>query len=148
MRFFCFFSPTYSPWGLTTLVVSMGVLSGCQPTPPAQRPTVTVPIYTQGDATQGQKQYDKACGNCHKLQAGKNEKAPQLMRVYGAKAALLSDYAYSDALKNANLTWSAQALDSYIADPKQAVAGTKMKSDPITDPQQRQNIIAYLSTLR
>lgn len=133
---------------LTTLVCMSLLLTGCQRTPPAERPAVTAIAYTQGDAVLGQQQYDKACGNCHKLQAGSNQKAPQLMRIYGAKSALLTDYKYSDALNNANMVWTADTLDSYMANPKQAIPGTKMKSDPVNDPTQRQNIIAYLSTLR
>lgn len=132
----------------TLIGLTFVTLIGCEKKPPAERPPVTAAAYTQGDVTLGQQQYDKACGNCHKLQLGNNQKAPQLLNVYGAKAGLLTDYQYSEALKNANLTWTAETLDSYIANPKQAVNGTKMKSDPVTDPAQRRNIIAYLSTLR
>ncbi|MBD3728051.1 MAG: cytochrome C, partial [Moraxella osloensis] len=31
---------------------------------------------------------------------------------------------------------------------KQTIAGTRMRSDPITDAKVRQDIIAYISTLR
>lgn len=130
--------------GCTTLLM----LTGCEKQPPSERPPVTAAAFMQGDATIGQQQYDKACGNCHKLQPGNNQKAPQLLRIYGSKSALLTDYSYSEALKNANLTWTSDNLNNYIANPKQMIAGTKMKSDPVTDPVERQNIIAYLATLR
>lgn len=130
-------------------LVGIGLVSaGCTHKPPAQRPAVTLPVYTQGDATAGQKQYEDNCQKCHRLQAGSNEKGPQLLRVYGAKAGSLSDYEYTQALKNSNLTWTAQNIDHYIADPKKMVAGTRMRSEPINDPKVRQDIIAYLSTLR
>lgn len=70
------------------------------------------------------------------------------MRVYGAKSALLADYSYSDSLKNSQLIWTADNLDKLMANPKRLVPNTKMKTDPLTDVQKRQNIIAYLSTLK
>lgn len=129
------------------LLLAMAVV-GCQRQPPSERPAVTASVYTQGDATAGKQQYEDNCLKCHKLQAGSNEKGPQLLKVYGAKSALLTDYKYSDALKNSNLTWTADNLDKYIQNPKQTVAGTRMRSDPISDAKVRQDIIAYLSTLR
>ena len=126
----------------------MTLLTGCKHQPPSQRPAVQMPVYTAGDARHGQQLYEQQCQNCHKLQVGFNEKAPQLLRVYGAKAAVLSDYEYTEALKNSQTVWTADALDNYIANPKQAIPGTRMRSKPIADAQQRQDIIAYLSTLR
>ena len=70
------------------------------------------------------------------------------MRIYGAKSALLTDYQYTDALKNSHLTWTVDNLDRYIANPKQTIQGTRMRSEPITDEQKRHDIIAYLATLR
>lgn len=124
------------------------IATGCQHQPPAQRPAVTLPVYSQGDADNGKKQYEEACLKCHKLQPGNNEKGPQLLRIYGAKSALLTDYQYTDALKNSNMTWTAENLDKYIAHPKQTIAGTRMRSDPIADAKVRQDIITYISTLR
>ncbi|MFW2177698.1 MULTISPECIES: c-type cytochrome [unclassified Moraxella] len=123
-------------------------LTACQRPAPTERPSVTLPVYTQGNAEQGKKDYQQHCQKCHKLQLGDNEKGPQLSRIYGAKSALLAEYQYTDALKNSQLTWTADNLDNYIANSKQAVTGTRMRSDPIADPKTRQDIIAYLSTLR
>lgn len=133
------------------LIVVSGViisLIGCQKPAPAERPAVTLPADTAGDVATGKQQFEQDCAKCHRLKAGANEKGPQLLRVYGATAGGLADYQYSDALKNSHLIWTADKLDSYIANPKQAVPDTKMKADPITDSKERQNIIAYLSTLR
>lgn len=123
-------------------------MTGCQHQPPSQRPAVTLPSYTQGDVDNGKAEYDKACLKCHKLQAGNNDKGPQLMRIYGAKSALLTDYQYTDAMKNSNIVWTAENLDKYIAQPKQTVVGTRMRSEPIDDANVRHDIIAYISTLR
>lgn len=127
----------------------LGGLVGCQKSqPPFERPAVSLPVYTQGDAIKGKTLYEQECGQCHQLQAGQNRKSPQLMKVYGAKAGILTDYQYSEALKNSQLVWTAENIDRYIADPKNTIPNTKMKTDPITDEQVRKDIIAYISTLR
>lgn len=123
-------------------------LTACQPTPPDHRPEVTLPVYAGGDVTAGQVAYQEYCEQCHKLQAGQNKKGPQLMNVYGSQAALLSDYKYSSAMTASGWQWDATTLDAYIADPDKALPSGRMLSDPIPDAKVRQDIIAYLSTLR
>ena len=86
--------------------------------------------------------------NATNLSQATTKKGPQLSKIYGAKSALLTDYQYTDALKNSQITWDSTELDRYIANPKQAINGTRMRSDPINDKQMRQDIIAYISTLR
>lgn len=131
-----------------TALLALVMLVGCERQPPAERVAVTLPVYTQGDAQRGKQLYDDNCEKCHKLQAGNNEKGPQLLRIYGAKAGQLSDYQYTDALKNSHLVWTADNLDRYINDPKKTVTGTRMRSKPVADAKDRQDIIAYVSTLR
>lgn len=133
--------------GIMGLSICALAMTGCQRQPPSERPAVTLPVYPQGDVDNGKAEYDKACLKCHKLQPGNNEKGPQLMRIYGAKSALLTDYQYTDAMKNSNMVWTAENLDKYIAQPKQTVVGTRMRSEPIADANVRQDIIAYLATL-
>jgi cytochrome c len=45
------------------------------------------------------------------------------------------------------VTWSAETLDEFLADPNAEVPGTPM-AGVLTDPQQRADVIAYLSTLK
>lgn len=133
-------------------VITVGVLavmlSACQRQPPAQRAVVNLPAYQQGDTAQGKKLYDQHCKKCHSLTPGSNEKGPQLVGVYGAHVADLTDYQFTDALRQSQLTWTADNLDRYLADPRKAVPGTRMRSEPIAEAQVRHDIIAYLSTLR
>ena len=133
---------------LGVLTVSMLMLSGCKSPPPDYRNPVSLPAYTQGDAAAGQEIYNDACAQCHTLNPGHNNKGPQLMNVYGAPAADLNDYAYSDALKNTHWVWDANRLDHYIADAMKALPDTKMLADPMPDAKERADVIAYLSTLR
>lgn len=133
------------------LTASVGILlGGCQPPPPAaQRPAVELPILA-GDTVLGRQVYERECSQCHQLTAGRNSKAPQLARIYGASAATLADYQgrYSVALKQSSWRWDATTLDRYLADPAQALPEGKMLSDPLPDPAERQAVIAYLSTIR
>lgn len=129
-------------------VVGLTVLSGCEKLPPDYRPEVSLPVFTEGDADNGALIYDEACAQCHQLKAGFNKKGPQLMNIYGAKAALLKDYKYSKALTESNWVWDAKTLDRYIADVDNALPDSKMLADPMPDARERADVIAYLSTLR
>lgn len=126
------------------------LLAACQPaTPPAQRAPVSLPVLS-GDIERGKQVYARECSQCHQLSAGQNSKAPQLLRIYGAKAADLADYQgrYSQALTQSGWVWDAATLDRYLADAAAALPTGKMLSDPLPDAADRQAVIAYLSTIR
>lgn len=127
----------------TALVLTVG----CSRTPPDHRPQVVAPVYESGDSQRGEQLYEDQCSQCHTLRPGSNKKGPQLVGVYMAPSALLNDYKYSEVMENADLVWDAETLDTYIADPEAKLPETKMLSDPIPNSQDRQDIIAYLSTL-
>ncbi|WP_435949463.1 c-type cytochrome [Psychrobacter sp. DM8] len=134
---------------MSAATLALLFLIGCQPAPPADsRAPVTLPLYTQGDAVAGALIYKEACAQCHQLTPGLNKKGPQLMNVYGAKAAMLADYDYSEALRKSDWVWDADTLDPYIADAEKAMPGSKMLADPMPDSKERADVIAYVSTLR
>lgn len=123
-------------------------VTACSKTPPDYRAEVTLPVYTSGDAKNGESIFKEECAQCHQLTPGLNKKGPQLLNVYGAPAAALKDYKYSQALKDEGWVWDAKTLDPYIEDSQKVLAETKMLANPIPDAKERQDIIAYLSTLR
>lgn len=133
---------------LGAIFAAILLLTACEKTPPDYRAPVTLPLYTEGDADNGALIYQDACGQCHQLNPGLNKKGPQLMNIYGAKAAELEDYNYSEGLAASGWVWDAKTLDPYIADAEKAMPDTKMLSDPIPDAKERADVIAYLSTLR
>lgn len=130
------------------LVAAVLALTACDRTPPDYRDPVTLPLYIEGDADNGALIYKDACSQCHQLNPGLNKKGPQLMNIYGAKAAQLEDYNYSEGLTTSGWVWDAETLDPYIADAEKAMPDSKMLSDPMPDAKERADVIAYLSTLR
>ena len=56
-------------------------------------------------------------------------------------------YNYSPALKSAGITWDEQELDKYLANPAVDIHGTKMVIS-VPNSEDRQNVIAYLKTLK
>ena len=88
------------------------------------------------------------CAACHAVEPGKHGIGPSLAGVYGTKSGELAGYAFSDAMKNANLTWDDKTLDTYLTNPMKVVPGTKMTYAGLADAEQRKAIIAYLKTLK
>lgn len=134
---------------LSGVFAAVLLLTACgERPPPDYRTPVTLPLHTQGDADRGELIFEEACSQCHKLNPGSNEKGPQLMNVYGAPAADLADYDYSEGLVTSGWVWDAETLDPYIADAENAMTDSKMLADPMPDASERADVIAYLSTLR
>jgi len=99
-----------------------------------------------GDAAAGEKVFKKYCTACHTTDEGKNRVGPSLHAVVGRHSGAIAGFAYSDANKNSGLTWTAEELDKYLADPKGVVPGTKMTFAGIKDATERADVIAFLAT--
>ena len=90
----------------------------------------------------------KKCALCHTTEASKNKIGPSLFGVVGRKSASLDNFNYSEAMKKFDQTWDAETLDKYLADPRAVVPNTKMIFPGIKDEKERQDVIAYLETLK
>lgn len=100
-----------------------------------------------GDVEKG-KQVFKQCALCHTNEPGKNKIGPSLFGVVGRKAGTISNFSYTDAMKNSGKVWTPQELDTYLTDPRKVVPGTKMIFPGLKNEADRQNVIAYLETLK
>ena len=69
-------------------------------------------------------------GVCHSPKAGENKIGPSLAGVFGRKSGSAPGYNYSPALKSAGITWDEQEVIS------------------VPNAEDRQNVIAYLKTLK
>ena len=88
------------------------------------------------------------CAACHSVEKGKMGIGPSLAGVFGTKSGEIPGYAFSEAMKSANLTWDEATLDKYLAAPAKVVPGTKMTYAGLADPAARKAIIEYLKTLK
>lgn len=105
--------------------------------------------HAAGDADAGAKLFPRICGGCH--QVGKSARAdfgPQLNNIFGRPAGSTTDYQYSDAMKNAGLTWNRETLSAYLEAPKKVVPGTRMIFWGLSDPQKIEDVLAYLQTFQ
>lgn len=93
------------------------------------------------DPGRGRQLFAERCTACHSLDA--NKAGPMLGGVVGRKAGSAPGYNYSAALGGAELTWSADTLDKWLADPRKFIAGAKMPIR-VLDASARRDLIAYL----
>jgi cytochrome c oxidase assembly protein Cox11 len=93
------------------------------------------------DPSHGEQLFTERCTACHALDS--NKVGPSLGGVVGRKAGSVSGYHYSPALKSADLTWSAEALDQWLADPKKFIPGVRMPVR-VLDAPSRHDLVAYL----
>ncbi len=85
------------------------------------------------------------CKTCHTLKAGQpNGVGPNLHGIMGTKAASRPGFNYSAPLKASGIVWNDANLDSWIANPRMKVKGTRMSYVGLPDAAKRKALIAYL----
>jgi cytochrome c len=97
------------------------------------------------DVEAGKAIFERTCHTCHSLDVGMNKVGPTLWHVVGRPTAVIDGYMYSDAMKNLHGTWTKQALDIYLTNPRGTVHGVKMYFKGLPDPEDRANVIAFLA---
>ena len=105
---------------------------------------------TDGNAATGKELFEASgCPACHGVTKEDNAKVgPNLVGVLGRKAGTTQSLlGPSENMKKYGVTWSAETLDEFLVNPSAKVPGTAM-AGILTDPQQRADVIAYLSTLK
>ena len=96
------------------------------------------------DATAGEKDF-LICRACHQIGPGAhNAVGPVLNGVVGRKAGSYPGYSYSSANKDSGITWTADELEKYLANPQKVVPHTKMIFPGFKDPQKVKDVIAFL----
>lgn len=127
-------------------IATDGATAAATDTAAAAEPAYT-DVAATADAAAGEKVFGK-CKSCHKID-GTNATGPHLNGVVGRNHAAVPDFKYSDAMaaKSADV-WTPEAIYEFIKNPKAAIPGTKMGFAGLPSPQDRANVIAYLSTLK
>ncbi len=91
----------------------------------------------------------RKCQPCHDVGPdAKNKIGPKLNGLDGRKSGMVEDYNYTDANKNAGITWSAETFKDYISDPRTKVSGTKMIFPGIKNDKEAADLWAYLAQFK
>lgn len=108
-----------------------------------------VPIETMmGTASVQAGQADvKVCETCHNLAKGQGTKiGPDLYGVVGRQVASEQGFNYSAALKAKGGTWTFDALNTWLKNPRADVPGTLMTFAGLPSEKQRADVIDYLNS--
>jgi cytochrome c len=99
------------------------------------------PALAAGDADKGAALYQARCTACHSLDY--NGVGPAHRGVFGRQAARAPGFAYSAALKSAQVVWNEDTLDRWLADPERFVPGQRMGVN-VPEANDRADLIAFL----
>ena len=104
--------------------------------------------------TRGAAIFGASCGVCHMAQrdASRADLAtrlgPNLWGVVGRKAGTYKGFPYSYALRSSGITWTNDQLLRYIAEPQKTVPNVRMTFVGLKNPNDLEDVVAYLNTLR
>jgi cytochrome c len=89
--------------------------------------TVTREALAGADYVVGRRAFQMRCSACHTLaEGGSHLTGPNLWHVAGRQAASREGFNYSDALRNSGVTWTADRLDRFLADPARDIPANRM----------------------
>ncbi len=114
-----------------------------------EKPVDIAPLMAKADAKAGEALVKK-CTSCHSFdKGGKNGVGPNQWGLVGSHFAHNDSYTYSAAITAMkDKKWTPQELSDFLANPKKAIPNNKMSFAGMSNPQDRANLIAYLSTLK
>lgn len=111
---------------------------GAEPEPEVDFAT----IMASADAGKGERVFGK-CKACHKLD-GSNATGPHLDGVVDRAIGAVDGFSYSGALQQVGDAWTAENLNTFLANPKGSAPGTSMSFNGLSKIEDRANVIAYL----
>jgi cytochrome c len=121
---------------MRTLIISVAIF------------TVSAGATLAQDLRAGEASFRK-CQPCHDVGAeARNKMGPILNGMDGNKSGSVDGYSYTDANKNAGITWSEDAFKDYIKDPRAKMPGTKMVFPGIKDEKEAADLWAYLAQFK
>ncbi|KTE00754.1 hypothetical protein ATE68_15785 [Sphingopyxis sp. H038] len=117
------------------------------PTPAASTDSYAALATDAGQVEAGKKLFSN-CAVCHSVDpATPSPAGPQLIAVVGRKIGGAAGFPYSQALANADGTWTPEKLDAFLKDPMSAYPGTSMAFGGLAKETDRKAMIAYLASI-
>ena len=100
-----------------------------------------------GDAAKGEKVFNK-CKSCHGVdEGGKHKIGPNLFGVFG-RAVAATDFSKYEALSADDGVWDEDTLDKWLENPKKFNGKKTKMTLKLKKEDDRENVIAYLMTLK
>lgn len=106
-----------------------------------------IAVPAAGNAVSGKGVYQARCLGCHGSGGSENTLGPSLVGIIGRKAGTGESGVHSRPMTESGFRWDETTLRVFLAAPTKTVPGTIMPSTNI-DPQEIDDLIAYLKTLR
>jgi len=73
---------------------------------------------------------------------------PNLRGIFGSRSAAVRGFNYSNAMKRTRITWTADELDAFIANPRAKVPGNSMAYIGMKDAAKRAQVVDYIKGLK
>jgi len=104
----------------------------------------------EGDVAKGKAAFERQCAICHTVEkGGDNRYGPNLFGIVGRKAATVPGFAYSNAFKTrANWEWTEDGIGGWAMFPGVMVPGTAMAVFQGIAERDRDDLVAYLASLK
>jgi cytochrome c len=103
-----------------------------------------------GDPAKGKAAFVRQCAICHTTEnGGDNRFGPNLFGIVGRTAGTMPGFTYTNAFKNrAKWEWTEDAIGSWMMFPSTMVPGTAMGVFQGIADRDRDDLVAYLATLK
>lgn len=107
------------------------------------------PLLAAANADNGRQLAQRQCAACHTFtEGGRSGVGPNLYGIVGAAHAHVQGFNYSPAMRaKAAEPWSYETLNTFLAAPARAIAGTRMAFAGINNTQQRADLVAFLRSI-
>ena len=131
-----------------------GTESGTAPFPTAatlgDQVVLTAEEYLAGEPYEGANRKSgerqaAVCKACHSLdKGGPNMLGPALHGFIGTQVGTRAGFEYSPVMRNADFTWTPEALNAWLAQPGRFLPGNRMTFAGVFEQADRDDLIAYL----
>jgi cytochrome c2 len=112
------------------------------------------PAFAAGNPANGAKRFRSQCEVCHLASKTatvndlRTKVGPNLAGVVNRKAGTYPNFKYSGAMKRSGITWTPATLKAYAMAPQKMVPNVRMNFGGLKNPQDADDIIAWLATLK